>query len=66
MTGTKGMGLLEGDSEEASRDAKNAGPTIDTRQVNAVIADWNSAAGYFRRRSHPTFARRSPVTTTAA
>lgn len=53
MVGTKGMGLLDGDSEEASRDAKNAGPTIDTRQVNAVIADWNSAAGIFQGKIPP-------------
>ncbi|MBC8139666.1 MAG: hypothetical protein H8F28_27615 [Fibrella sp.] len=53
MVGTKSMGLLEGDSEEASRDAKNAGPTIDTRATNAVIADWNTAAGIFQQKSPP-------------
>lgn len=53
MVGTKSMGLLDGDSEEASRDAKNAGPTIDTRATNAVIADWNTAAGIFQQKSPP-------------
>jgi hypothetical protein len=53
MVGTKAMGLLEGDSEEASRNSANAGPTIDTRAVNAVIADWNKAAGIFQGRTPP-------------
>lgn len=53
MVGTKSMGLLDGDSEEVSRNATNAGPTIDTRAVNAVIGDWNTAAGIFQQRTPP-------------
>ncbi len=53
MVGTKGMGLLDGDSEEASRDPKNAGPRIDTKETNAVIANWNTAAGIFQQKPPP-------------
>ena len=52
MAGTASMGLLEGDSEEAS---KNPQPktAIDTGAVNAVIADWNTATGIFQAKSPP-------------
>ncbi|MBC8139954.1 MAG: zinc-ribbon domain-containing protein [Armatimonadetes bacterium] len=52
MSGTSGMGLLDGDSEEAS---KNPAPAsmIDTKAVNAVIADWNTATGIFQAKTPP-------------
>ena len=53
MVGPKGMGLLDGDSEDASHAAKNAGPTIDTKAINAVIADWNTASSIFQQKTPP-------------
>ena len=52
MAGTAGMGLLDGDSEEASKKPA-ARSTVDTKAVNAVIGDWNNATGIFQAKSPP-------------
>lgn len=51
MGGTAGMGLLDGDSEEASKKPQQT--TFDTRAVNAVIGDWNTATGIFQAKTPP-------------
>ena len=61
MSGTAGMGLLDGDSEEASKKPTAQKSAIDTKAVNAVIGDWNTATGIFQAKTPP-----NPCATIAA
>ncbi len=53
MVGTKDMGLLGGDPDTESKKTENAGSTIDTKAINGVIGDWNTAAGIFQQKNPP-------------
>lgn len=52
MGGTASMRLLDGDSEAANKKPAQTS-TIDTKAVNAVIGDWNTATGIFQAKNPP-------------